>query len=106
MNFAERSISFRIILLGDSGTIKLLIKGVGKTNIIQRYLTNEFKNEYHVTICSDFDSKEVQVSENERINIQIWDTAGQECFRSIITSFYKNAACVLLVFDLAKFLFI
>jgi GTPase SAR1 family protein len=38
-----------------------------------------------------------------RIKLQIWDTAGQETFRSIVKSFYRNSAAVMLVFDLTKY---
>ena len=59
-------------------TIKLVTVGsvgVGKTCIIQRYHTGEFKEEYLVTIGANFYSKEIEVG-SEKVKLQIWDTAG------------------------------
>lgn len=52
----------------------------------------------------EFASKKVDIDENFKVKLQIWDTAGQESFRSIVKSFYRNAASVILVYNIAKYL--
>ena len=51
----------------------------------------------------EFASKKLDIDENYRIKLQIWDTAGQESFRSIVKSFYRNAAAVILVYNITKY---
>ena len=58
--------------------------------------------DYNVTIGVEFSSKVVRVNDNTVVKLQIWDTAGQESFRSIIKSFYRKAACVFLVYSVAN----
>ena len=52
------------------------IKGVGKSCLLQRYTKDEFGSEYNVTIGVEFSSKTIDVDENTKIKLQIWDTAG------------------------------
>ncbi len=92
---------FKLIMIGDSGT--------GKSSLINRYIKNEFDLDYKVTIGKnlfdsgvEFASKKIDIDENYRIRLQIWDTAGQESFRSIVKSFYRNATAVILVYSLSK----
>jgi GTPase SAR1 family protein len=54
---------------------------------------------------AEFESKVVQIDDNYRVRLQIWDTAGQETFRSIVKSFYRNSAAILLVYNITKFSF-
>lgn len=51
----------------------------------------------------EFASKKVDIDENFKVKLQIWDTAGQESFRSIVKSFYRNAASVILVYNITKY---
>lgn len=50
--------------------------GVGKSCLLQRYTKDEFGSEYNVTIGVEFSSKTIDVDENTKIKLQIWDTAG------------------------------
>ena len=84
---------FKILLIGDSG--------VGKTNILLRYVKNEFKEELKSTVGAEFSTKLIALPSNT-VKIQIWDTAGQERFRSITSTYYKGAKGALVVFDLTK----
>ena len=93
---------FKLIMIGDSGT--------GKSCLLTRYVKDEFEEEYKVTIGNsslksgvEFASKKLDIDENYRIKLQIWDTAGQESFRSIVKSFYRNAAAVILVYNIIKY---
>jgi small GTP-binding protein len=72
---------------------------VGKTNIINRYAYNKFRNSDNSTIGLEFVSKAVKV-ENQEIRLQIWDTAGSERFRALNRSFYRHALGAVIVFSL------
>ena len=83
----------KYIIIGDSG--------VGKSNILLRYLYNTFKSEYHLTIGVEFGEKTIK--EKDKIfKIQIWDTAGSEQFRSITRNYYKNTVCAVVVYDISN----
>ena len=84
---------FKIIIIGDSN--------VGKTNILNKYLRDEFDPNSKPTIGVEFATKQFTIEDNI-IKTQIWDTAGQERYRSITTSFYKGARGCLLVYDITK----
>ena len=86
----EKELVFRIIIVGDTG--------VGKSCILLRFSENTFKEQHNVTIGVEFGSKIMRIDKNI-LKLQIWDTAGQESFRSITRSFYRRADGVLLVYD-------
>ena len=75
---------FKYIIIGDAA--------VGKSNLLLRYAHGQFKPEYQLTIGVEFGAKNV-VIRNKTYRIQIWDTAGQENFRSITRAYYKNSVC-------------
>ena len=64
-------------------------------------MDNEFKEEHNVTIGVEFGSFVVKI-ENKIVKLQIWDTAGQESFRSITRIFYRGAHCVFLTYDITR----
>ena len=72
---------YKIIIIGDSG--------VGKSNILGRYLNNEFREDTKSTVGVEFGSKRLML-ENIAIKLQIWDTAGQERYRAITSAYYKE----------------
>ena len=74
-------------------------KAVGKSNILSRYAKNTFKPNHEITIGCEFMAKNIQLKD-KIIRIQIWDTAGQESFRSITRSYYKNSTCAFIVYDI------
>ena len=84
---------FKIVIIGDSG--------VGKTNLITRYLKNDFKPETKATIGVEFNDKKYEYK-NKKIKIQIWDTAGQERYRSLTSMYYKGAKGAILVYDITS----
>jgi Ras-related protein Rab-7A len=81
----------KIIVLGDSG--------VGKTSLLNRFVTSEFSQTYKATIGADFMRKEI-VIEEKHISLQLWDTAGQERFQSLGSAFYRGADACILVYDI------
>ena len=83
----------KLIIVGDIG--------VGKSNILLRFVYNKFKDEYKTTIGVDFAEKKVDCN-NKTYKIQIWDTTGQEQFRSITRGYYKNSVCSFVVYDITN----
>ena len=84
---------FKIILIGDTS--------VGKTNILSRFIRNEFDENSKSTIGVEFGTKNFNLND-KIIKAQIWDTAGQERYRSITSVYYKGAQGCLLVYDITK----
>jgi small GTP-binding protein len=82
---------FKIILAGEGA--------VGKTTLINRFVTGKFKTDYKATIGVEITTKRLMV-ENHPVSLQIWDIAGQTLFRTFRSKFYNNASGALLVFDL------
>ena len=89
----EEEESIKVTLLGNSG--------VGKTCIIKRYLDDEFSLEEQVTFSANFSQKEVTIADKTVI-LDIWDTAGQEQYRSMGRNFYKDSYIVCLVYDITN----
>eukprot|EP01084_Bolivina_argentea_P171910 297814_1 len=82
---------FKVILIGDSG--------VGKTSTLERFVDNTINDRYIQTIGVDFKMKTIFCS-NVTVKLQIWDTTGQERFRSITTSYYKGSHIFFIIFDI------
>ncbi len=82
---------FKIVLAGDGA--------VGKTSLINRFVTGSFAGDYKATIGVAITSKKLVV-EDQGVNLQIWDIAGQTLFREFRKKFYAQAQGALLVFDL------
>ena len=85
---------FKFILIGDST--------VGKTCILTRFVDGWFKSESEPTIGVEFGSKVIKCKSGVTIRLQVWDTAGQESFRSITRSYYRGAIGALLVYDITS----
>ena len=84
---------YKIIIIGDSG--------VGKSNILGRYLRHEFREDTKSTVGVEFGSKKM-VLDNISIKLQIWDTAGQERYRSITSAYYKGSKGCFIVYDITN----
>ena len=84
---------FKIVLIGDSF--------VGKTNIMSKYLKNEFHEDSKATVGVEFGAKKFDI-EGKSVKAQIWDTAGQERYKSITTTYYKGAKGALIVYDITR----
>ena len=91
----KEAIQCKVVLIGESG--------VGKTSIINRYISNVFSTTLTATPGASFTTKTVFLKEYEQsIKFEIWDTAGQEKYRSLAKVFYKNAAVCILVYDITR----
>ncbi|KAH8857747.1 Ras-related protein [Schistosoma japonicum] len=83
---------FRVIIIGDSM--------VGKSSLMKSFVEGNFSPVSDPTIGVDFFSRTVRIQEEVFVKLQLWDTAGQEKFRSITASYYRNCVGVIIVFDL------
>ena len=83
----------KVVLVGDSG--------VGKTNIMSKYLKNEFREDSKATVGVEFGAKQFTV-EGHTIKAQIWDTAGQERYKAITSAYYKGAKGAFICYDITR----
>ena len=83
----------KIVAIGDSG--------VGKTNLIKRFITDTFNQNSKATLGVEFISKSYKIK-NHIFKIEIWDTAGQERYKSITAVYYNGAKGALIVYDITS----
>jgi Ras-related protein Rab-1A len=88
---SEFSALFKIVIVGDSGC--------GKSCLLSRYADDTFSETYIATIGVDFRIRTITRESGEVVKLQIWDTAGQDRFRSITTSYYHHASGVIVTYD-------
>lgn len=86
---------YKIILVGDVN--------VGKTALFWRYIEGEFlANKSTLVTTVDFKMKNI-VIDNKNVKLYLWDTAGSEQYRSIVTTYFKGCHGVAVVFDLSRY---
>ena len=90
---SENLFEINTLILGDCS--------VGKTCVLLRYVSGTFDVAQNPTIGVDFRTKKITL-DKEQLNFRIWDSAGQERFRSITQQFFKNADGIILVYDVTK----
>ena len=83
-------LTFKIIIIGDSG--------VGKSCLTQMATKNNFESNYQTTIGFEFFVLNIKIGD-KIIKLQIWDTCGQEIYRSLISNFYRNASLAIMVYS-------
>jgi len=84
---------FKYIIVGDAG--------VGKSCLLLQFTDKRFRAEHDMTIGVEFGHRVVEI-DDQKIKLQIWDTAGQEAFRSITRAYYRGATGALLVYDISR----
>ena len=89
--FPTFDLSFKIIIIGD--------QGVGKSCLSIKASRNYFEDFYSPTVGFEFVSFNVRI-EDKNIKLQIWDTCGQEVYRSLISSFYRSASLAIIVYSI------
>ena len=88
-DFAQYDISFKIIVIGDSS--------VGKSCLTTQAVRNNFEEFYTATIGFEFLTFNLRINNNV-LKLQIWDTCGQEVYKSLITNFYRNSSLALIIY--------
>ena len=90
-DFPNFDLSFKLIIVGDSG--------VGKSCLSIKASRNYFEDFYSPTVGFEFLTFNVKI-EDKTVKLQIWDTCGQEVYRSLISSFYRSAALAIVVYSI------
>ena len=85
---------YKVLLLGDST--------VGKTCVLLKYTDKIFQETHMMTIGLDYRLKVMQLQSGKEIKLQIWDTAGQDRFRSITKNYYKGSHGIILIYDVTS----
>ena len=85
--------SVKVVIVGDSG--------VGKSNILSRFVLDEFSNDCRATVGVELSTKSYQINDKV-IKLHLWDTAGQERFKSITSAYYKGAKGAVIVYDITN----
>ena len=95
---SDNSIKFvyelKIILLGPVA--------VGKTSIFSRYISNTFSEKYNSTLNVEYNLKTININSTTQAKLKIWDTCGQEKYRTITRQYYSDAHGILLVYDISN----
>jgi small GTP-binding protein len=84
---------FKLLIVGESGA--------GKTCMLLRFADDMFEEDFVSTIGVDFKVKEIMLN-GKRVKLQIWDSAGQERFRNITSSYYRGCAGIIIVYDVTR----
>ena len=91
----DTSLPIKCVLLGETA--------VGKTCLINRFVNNTFQEDFVPTMVGCYSSKDIFYDKaNKKIKYEIWDTAGQEKYRSINKIFYQDTSIAILVFDITR----
>jgi Ras-related protein Rab-1A len=85
---------FKTLILGDSNS--------GKTSLLDRLVNNQFMNCYISTIGIDFNVKTIKLEDETKVKLQIWDSCGQERFRSLTRSYYRNSSAFIICYDITS----
>ena len=92
---SDKATGNKLVLVGDSG--------VGKTCLISRFISGQFDAESKSTNGASYASKKVEYPElGKSLVLDIWDTAGQEKYKSLTKFFYKDAVMIILVYDITR----
>lgn len=89
---------FKVIVIGNSGILLFIfIKGVGKSCLSFKASKNIFMNNYLATVGFEFFNFNAKI-EDKIIKLHIWDTCGQENYRSLVTQFYRDTSLAIIVY--------
>ena len=90
----ERLYEIKVVLLGD--------QAVGKSSLVHRFCYNKFEDRYNITIGGAYLQQEATLKNGDKLKLHIWDTGGQEKFRSMANLYYKDAVAAILVYDVSN----
>lgn len=83
----------QLLIIGDST--------VGKTSILYQYTNNQFLSQHLATVGIDYYNKDEMIND-KLVRVKIWDTAGQERYKSLTSTFFRNAQGIILVYDVTN----
>ena len=89
----QYDLSFKIIVIGDSG--------VGKSSLTTKAIKNYFDEFYSTTVGFEFLTQTMKI-EDKYLKLQIWDSCGQEIYKSLISSFYKNSSLAMMMYSVDR----
>ena len=89
----KEEFKFKVVIVGDSG--------VGKTNLVKRFITDSFNKDSKATVGVEFMCKNYSIN-GKIFKIEMWDTAGQERYKSITAAYYKGAKGAMIVYDVTN----
>ena len=90
---ANYDLTLKILIVGDSS--------VGKTNFMTRFIENKFSEGYMTTSGIDLQTTDIQIK-NKKIRIQLWDTAGQEKYKSITKNLFLKVMGAIIIYDITS----
>lgn len=90
-DYPQYDLSFKLIFIGDSG--------VGKSCLTSKAVKNTFEDYYQATVGFEFLTYNLKLNDKV-IKMQIWDTCGQEIYKSLITNFYRNSSLAVVVYSI------
>jgi small GTP-binding protein len=93
-DYSNYDLSFKIIVIGDSG--------VGKSCLTMRATKNLFDNNHNATVGFEFFTFNARINNSQVVKLQVWDTCGQEIYRSLITNFYRNSSLAIMVYSIDR----
>jgi small GTP-binding protein len=92
-DYTQYDLTFKLIVIGESG--------VGKSCLTMKATKNLFETNYQTTVGFEFFTFNVKIND-KIIKLQIWDTCGQEIYKSLITNFYRNSSLAIMVYAVNK----
>jgi small GTP-binding protein len=92
-DYNQYDLSFKLIVIGDSG--------VGKSCLTLKATKNHFESNYSATVGFEFYTFNIKIND-KIIKLQIWDTCGQEVYKSLISNFYRNSSMAVMVYAINK----
>ena len=92
-DYCQYDLSFKIIVIGDSG--------VGKSCLSMKAIKSGFDDYYKATVGFEFFTFTLKI-DDKLVKLQIWDTCGQEVYRSLISSFYRNSSLAMMIYSIDK----
>ena len=90
---AKFDITFKVVIIGNCG--------VGKTCITNRAIKTKFDETYQSTIGLEYFTMFIKLN-TKIIKLQVWDTCGQEIYRSLISNYYRNSSLAIIVYDVNR----
>ena len=87
-------VDYKVVILGDSA--------VGKTSVALRFVDNKFSDAHIVTLGATFQQPKIQLKSGQTVKLNLWDTTGEEKFRSMLPMYYKSAKGAILTYDIGS----